>query len=530
MRYALGALVLLGFAPLLSAQTVELRLRNDSTRTFVAGAIVRLLGPQGVADQGLTDEVGRLTLRAPSGGSYRLRIDRIGFAGLLTEPFDLAGGATVSKEIEVSSRAQQLPTIEVRGKSQCDAAGITDTPAGTVWEEIQKALTANLITIRKAALPLHVREFNREVGTNRRVVREWNTLSQVVRDQPFTSLSPSLLAKLGFVQQLGDSTSYAAPDAALLLSEEFTATHCFHLVPGNGKLTGLAFQPVRDRVVTDVHGVLWVDRPSSELRYLEFGYTGLTGLENADVGGRVEFARLPNGAWIVSYWQVRMPLIEQPDHWPWNLRLLGYSDRGGRAEVTRNPGAVEERAIVIGRVSDGTAGPERGLAGAVVRVIGAPDSALTDSAGRFRLAVASAGDQYVLVTHPKLGLLHDSTSRSVLLSRGDSVRADFAVPSIGAFARSLCRASGAGLLGQVVGPDGRPAPGVLVQATWPGQNKQAKTDARGFFALCNLPAGQTFEVRFANGSATIAERTLALERKEYRWLDVRPAGRSALPQ
>src|ERR1043166_4030524 len=154
-RDALRFLIpMLAVAPVLAAQTVELRLRNDSTRTFVAGAIVRLLGPAGIADQGLTDELGRLTLRATSAGNYRLRIDRIGFAALLTESFDLASGETLAKDIEVSSHAQQLPPIEVVGKSQCSGAGMAGTPAGILWEEIQKALTANLITIRRAAVPL----------------------------------------------------------------------------------------------------------------------------------------------------------------------------------------------------------------------------------------------------------------------------------------------------------------------------------------------------------------------------------------
>jgi hypothetical protein len=83
----------------------------------------------------------------------------------------------------------------------------------------------------------------------------------------------------------------------------------------------------------------------------------------------------------------------------------------------------------------------------------------------------------------------------------------------------------------VLGPDGKAAPGILVRATWAAdQGRQARTDARGLFALCGLPSGQTMEVRFSNGSATIAERTLALERKEYRWLDLHPSGKSALPQ
>ncbi len=500
------------------AQTVELKLRNDSTRSVVVGAIVRLLGPGGVADQGLTDELGRVVLRAASAGSYRLRIDRIGFAGLLGEPFDLAGGQTLIKEIEVSSRAQQLPPIVVEGKSHCRDAGIAGTPAGILWEEIQKALTANLITIRRAGVPIHVRKFIRELGTNRKVIRQWFTHSYSVRDQAFASLSPELLTRLGFVRQDGDSVIYAAPDAALLLSDQFTATHCFHLVQGNGQLTGLAFQPVPDRLVTDVRGVLWVDRLSGELRDIEYGYTGLTGQEKYDIGGRLEFNRLASGAWIVSYWQIRTPILESSDRWPPSLRVVGYHDMGGLAEAIPNPGAVDDRASVVGTVSDGTTGS--GLAGAVVRVVGRRDSGLTDAAGHFRFAVDMTGDQYVMVTHPKLGLLGDSTSRSVLLSAGDSVMASFATPPLGAFIRSLCRSGSAGLIGQVLGPDRRPAAGIEVQASWPDRKKQARTDPRGLYSLCGLPAGQTMEIRFSSGATTLAERTLALGRREYRWIDI----------
>src|SRR5262249_19533262 len=161
-----------------------------------------------------------------------------------------------------------------------------------------------------------------------------------------------------------------------------------------------------------------------------------------------------------------------------------------------NPSAVEERAVVLGRGNDGTTG--RGLAGAVVQVIGAPEVAITDSAGDFPPAAVASGAQYVLVPPPKLRFLRGSTRRTAPASRGDSVRVDFAVPAIGAFARNLCRASGSGVLGLVLGPEGKPAPGIEVWATWPDQNKHSTTSARGLFALCNLPAGQTMEVRFSN--------------------------------
>ena len=63
-------------------------------------------------------------------------------------------------------------------------------------------------------------------------------------------------------------------------------------------LLGLAFEPVRDRRIPDIRGVLWLSARSAELRFVEFDYTGMSLPEPAANGGRVEYERLPGGAWI----------------------------------------------------------------------------------------------------------------------------------------------------------------------------------------------------------------------------------------
>ena len=83
--FLLTALVLLSAASA-GAQTVELRLKEETTGAPIAGAIVRLLGEKGPVAQGLSNETGRLVLRAPAPGSYRLKVDRIGWSGLVTAP------------------------------------------------------------------------------------------------------------------------------------------------------------------------------------------------------------------------------------------------------------------------------------------------------------------------------------------------------------------------------------------------------------------------------------------------------------
>jgi hypothetical protein len=305
----LTALFLLS-ASSLAAQTVDLRLRDSTAGTPIGGAIVRLVGGNCSVAQGLTDEAGRLVLRTAVPGAYRLRIDRIGWMGLTTAPFALDSGLIIRMTVHMPPQRNRLPTLEVTGKSRCDARQPRGELAAMLWDEVQKALTANTITVAQRLVPLHLREFIREVDLSGHSLRQWVVISRIVRGPPFASLAPSALSTTGFVYQAGDTAVFAGPDAALMLSEQFVATHCFYALQGAGPLAGLAFQPIKGRRVPDVSGTLWVDRETSELRNLEFSYTGLPGaLNRKELGGRVEFTQLPGGRWIISYWHIRMPRI-----------------------------------------------------------------------------------------------------------------------------------------------------------------------------------------------------------------------------
>ena len=219
----LGTLAL-SFGHPLAAQTLDLRLRVDSIGTPIVGAIVRLLGSGGEAFRGLTDEAGRLLIRAPEPGSYRLRIDRIGSTGLTTDPFSLEAGRTVYKVISMASSPFRLPTVEVRAFPRCELPGPRSEAAVALWEEVQKALTAQVITA-SLGLPLHIRRFVREVDVRGGTQREWVVTSRVSREAPFESLAPGDLATRGFAYDVGDTAVFAAPDAALLLSSAFVSTH-----------------------------------------------------------------------------------------------------------------------------------------------------------------------------------------------------------------------------------------------------------------------------------------------------------------
>ena len=74
---------------------------------------------------------------------------------------------------------------------------------------------------------------------------------------------------------------------------------------------GLEFVPLDGREEPDVRGVLWLDRATAELRYVEYTYTGLGFRGPVDwLGGRIDFRRVPSGTWIIPFWTVRAPLLQ----------------------------------------------------------------------------------------------------------------------------------------------------------------------------------------------------------------------------
>jgi hypothetical protein len=522
----LGATLTAGIALPAPAQVIDLRLRDDATRFPVAGAIVRLLQDDVPVAQGLTSELGRIVLQAPQPGAYRVRVDRIGFRGIVTGAVELAAGDTLRSELVLAWVRMELPAIVVRGETRCDARRQEGPEAVALWEEVRKALTANLLSQGQGTVPIHVRAFYREVARTGAVEKEWVTESKVVHGQPFGSLAPAELAQFGFVRDWGDSVLFAGPDARLLLSDEFVSTHCFRAVPGEEGLVGLAFEPVPGRRVPDVRGTLWLDRTTSELRYLEYLYTGLRAeYARVGLGGRVEFQRLPDGSWIVSYWHIRTPRTGVRSLRARTTGLIGFLDEGGYAEaVTADVGPV--RAIVRGMIYDSTTG--RGLAGAVVRVVGAPDSAITDGEGLFELAVRAAGDQRIAASHPKLDLSPAHGTGAVFLSLGDTTVVHLAGPPVEFVVRVFCGAprNRSGLVGMAWHGDGAAAEGLTVRVEWQFAGgvlePRSTTGPGGFFALCELPTGADLPVRLERRGEVLAEQTVRLRPGEYRWVDLRP--------
>jgi hypothetical protein len=363
--------------------------------------------------------------------------------------------------------------------------------------------------------------------TTRLVVREEESRRDGYMRVPFESLPTTELLESGFLQRDGAELVYYAPDANVLLSDEFLDTHCFRLSARDevNSVIGLGFEPLgtRGRVV-DIAGTLWMDDGTAELRWLEYSYTNMdSDFGSTQASGRVEFQRMPSGTWIVPEWWIQMPIIgtRTVDRVSRGT-LLTLRQTGGRVvEVHegggRSLGGRRQTGGVEGVVVDSVGTP---LPGARVGMVGGRQEVFTDAEGRFGLLGLSAGNYQIRFVDPRLaafGLRPSPLIREVIQNEVSYV--EFHMPSASELILEACRdqlgASGGGaLVGRVVDAAGGSLAGVTVRATWSGFGLGAPvqdrlgdragldvtTDADGVFTLCGVPRGAQISV------ATIVDR------------------------
>ncbi|HLL84189.1 MAG TPA: carboxypeptidase-like regulatory domain-containing protein [Longimicrobium sp.] len=430
MRFTLAIVLACSAIPgALASQTVSGTLVRADGGAPLAGATVTLLDEQGRPVAAASSRAdGGFTLTAPAAGRYRVRADRVGHASTTSAAVALAAGETFTLRLEAGGRGVQLEGIKATaGDRGCVVNPRAGARTAAVWEEARKVLSATRLSERNANTVYTIRRFRREMDgatAMTRSAQEDTTRGRSV--VPFRSLPPEELARDGYVRREGRENVFFAPDAQVLLSDEFLDGHCFRVVPGSGAaagMIGLAFEPVRGRRLPDVQGTLWLDPASAELRFMEFAYTGLAGIATDEGwGGTVEFDQTGAGTWIVNRWTLRLPVVgRMVDSRGRNLPnaragVVGISEVG--AEVL-GVGAPAAAGVVTGTVFDSTRA--RPLAGAVVRLAGTGHTATTDAFGAFRIAEVPAGRYEVEFSHPRADSLQwKPVAAEVAVAAGES--------------------------------------------------------------------------------------------------------------
>lgn len=529
------ALSFLALAGNTSAQTIRGQVVSEATGEPIVAAFLTLRDEAGVQQAaGLTGRNGVYELRAPAPGRYRLSVERIGFENVVTEPLELAAGETREHRIEVRVQAITLEAIAARGEERCRLSREAGHDTQRVWEEARKALAIAdwMESAGRIAYQAAIFTRSRDLDSDR--VTDIDTHPRQLRSgvgkSPFAAMPAADLAGDGYIRELASGNyQYYGLDAGTLLSDEFLETHCFGVTRGSQGGVGLAFSPLPGQREPDVEGTLWLDEETLELQTVEYNYSRhLLGADvpKAAFGGRADFRRLENGAWITSRWLLRMPQVLEMENPAVSARVSGGNLRtdyqrtavlpgnglavreaGGELKFVAAPGYLNGNSILEGTVYDSTR--HRPLAGATVFLTTSHQSVRTDMQGRFRMIGLPAGEHEVAFFHPHTDLLGLPVQpRGITLGATPSA-IQLSIPTAAACAAADEGDPTAGVVGFVQSAaTGEPAAEILVLARWvvvqrTGRNRRATanalSDANGRFLICGLPADTEVEIRADGG-------------------------------
>lgn len=502
----------------LAAQIIRGTVRDLESGAPVPGAIMTLLDATDGRElrSSLSDERGHYAFNAGDAGLYRVDVKRIGVKHTTSAAVSIGGGEIREVDLVVAALPVVATTVRVEEPERCGPGASGGEQMVNLWEDARAALTATRLSSAQPNVTVTMERYIRTYDPATMQVKSDNRKRSTTSvENQVQAKSPEFLSRGGYVKTDGDTTTYDAPDANVLLSDTFSREHCFRVVDGGVSrptLTGLAFEPVEGRRLPDVRGTLWLGRRSRELEWLEFRYTGIPEAPWTDeTGGRVEFRRLPTGAWIVQRWWIRMPVLEVTSAPRFrgalfndsHSKLIELREEGGEVLATSLETATATRRLVSGTVVDLSTGQP--LPGAVVEISGTPLRDTSDVAGAFRIEGAPPGSYNVSFTHPRLDSL-GTFARFVPIVVGDSdvTSVTLTLPTLKAVALAICPdalrdTTPSMVRGTVRDPDGAPLKGVSVQLDWTAFQTVATelvrrpvslialSDARGSYVFCGVP-------------------------------------------
>lgn len=516
-----------------AAQPVIGAVVEEGTGTPVTGAMVILYDSTGTqVDRVLSNTVGRFLVLAENAGPHYITVERIGYANWTTDPFNPGTGELLT--IQVPVQAIPLAGLDVSSGRRCEVRPEEGMATARVWEEVRKALAAEEYTRQASLYSYTLVRFERTLDRDAKEVLHEDTATADSLMAAFQSLPAEFLVDHGFVQAEDSTTAYFAPDAGALISDPFLDSHCFGLREGEDGRIGLIFRPLEGRVVPDIGGVLWVNAATSELERLEFVYLNLVrSREVGEPGGEVAFTRLPDGAWIVREWRIRMPhLAEARGGRIWRS---AYREEGGVTwAITDLYGRTilhAEAATISGVV---TGAPENGPPPepVVVELVGTSQRAVTEEDGSFLMSGLEEGRHALRVQHPLLARWGIAPPDEVVADGrlGEVAHVRLRTPSIpDALATSCGGASPpegtASFLGRIATAEGVPVADMRVGVRWLRASGYSvaplaaprgpdgtldpvwkvghdgafgtattTTDRRGLFMLCHVPSGSRLRV------------------------------------
>src|ERR1700737_1915112 len=527
----------------LAAQEVLIEVVELSDGKPIVGANISLVDDHGMSlFSKFRDQGGHSVLRAAGPGRYTVRADKVGYESWSSVLLYVTG-TPIHMRIGMAP-LRNPSTVIARSETACQVLTPPGTPAGDLWVEIRKALTASALTDAQGLVPIDVGSFERALDRNLGVVSERKEQRSRIARRPATGISWDQIdsARRGAVSG-GDV--YRAPEAATLVSDQFVKSHCYAAIRGYGPetgLTGLEFRPAKVGSQPELTGILWLDPKANALRYLNFDYVNLPiPLRIARTTGRVEFRQVPGGQWIVPRWYIRMPRVAQMTS---TDSLLGYQEVGGTSRPAGTAAPTSVADAVLRALDDTAAGPQSFLSAVVYdSTTGTPLQGVQVSTGggrfkttpsvggRYELAIDGALSDTIVFEHPRLRLYRvASRVQSISLPSGARGQANVLVPSYGTLRTRFCGQNETGTesqgmaAGYMTDAAGKAVPRAHVWATWQvlwvekngrlvatNQQRTVETDtgSDGSYLMCGFTRGAqiTAKVGMA-GRSTVQEKVV----------------------
>lgn len=535
-------------APALAAQRLRGEVLFPDSITPAAHVIVIASDTTG-ADVAKTTsgESGTFELPLPRSGRYRVRVLRLGFRPTLVAPVEVAAEQVRTLRIVLSVSIVSLAEVRVRSQSVCGVREDSGQLVADLWQQARFALLSTELSAAGQQMDWTATSYERTLDSLGVAVRaESSTVLRGAAARPFGSVSADSLAATGYVVEDKSGVVYRAPDAEVLLSESFSARHCFTAVPppaDHPDWVGLSVTPASARAnISDIDGTLWLDRTSAELRRFEYRYTGIPEAgARAGAGGHVEFTRLPTGQWIVNRWEIRMPryvLVRSVQGlFTWSREVTRTAIREIRVkggEVL----TVDQAGVPLYQAREATVdvllvAPDARVSGAGARMelAGTHYAMVTDSAGRATLEHVRPGRYVARILTPAMwragapaaerpiDVAADpavTTVRLLLPSEhellrsvcGDSVAASGGALLYGVVADSLSRALGTMRVALSWQRDSLGTGGSLAPRATPEEH-EAEPDVLGRWRFCGVPRDRALHLRvraLGLGEAAVPER------------------------
>ena len=530
----IAAVALLLCAASAGAQTIRGVVVRPADGVGIAGVVVLLIDRSGgVVARALTNERGEYRVAASASGVYHIRTLRIGFRPMTSDAIDLRDGQELSQRLSLASVPFLMDTVRVVGANSCRVRADTAAATYAIWEQVRTALTATEISSANRSLRATVVTYDRTLDADgRRVRTQSSRLRTSLAARPWIARSRENLRRHGYVVDDADGgKTYFAPDLDELLSDAFLDDHCFRVAQQRDPIRiGLEFEPARERShLPDIRGTVWLSRTTSELERLEFRYANVSrAQEMGAAGGEVAFTRMANGAWAISRWSIRMPVLAQRATGGFNgasrtleLEVAELKISGGDlALMTSGRDTIWARAplVLAGTITDSVT--RRPMPGARVALVGTTLLGSSDAEGRFAVSGVLPGEYIVEVRTALLDAV-GAAHQSALTFTDGVTPVTIRVPPPRQVAATLCVGTTLGgdegiILGRVsVRGDTIPPKHMKVRAEWtrvgydiaasggkPNRWVEALSDSGGNYRLCGVPLHASLVVRVVSDSAT----------------------------